>query len=159
MKFWARSGRAVEGGSGEGGETHIHPVGGRAEGDAVGSIGQRPDLGHDDPRAGAPGVAEVDDEEPAWLAFRLKSHVGKQGVIEDSPNHSHGGPASSSVVLPGIAVLGDDDCDDDMAGGHADGADGEHRLSSDLVNVENRRNGGSEHDNANDAGGEKGDGV
>lgn len=60
---------------------------------------------------------------------------------------------------PLIAVFGDDDRDDDVAGCHADCADGEDGFAAYAVDVEDRRDGGEEHDDADDAGGEEGDGV
>lgn len=52
------------------------------------------------------------------------------------PDHSHSGPAGRLVRIPGIAVGGDDGGDDDVAGCHADGTDGEDRLAADAVDVE-----------------------
>ena len=74
------------------------------------------------------------------------------------PDHADGGPASGRLLVPLVDILGDDNGDDDVAGGHADGADGENRLTADAVDPEDRGDGGEEHDDADDASGEKGGG-
>jgi hypothetical protein len=73
----------------------IHPVARGAERDAVRAIGERPDFRDDDPGAGAPGIAEVDDEEL---------------------DHGGGGLAGGRLGGPIVLVLGYEDGDDYVAG-------------------------------------------
>ncbi len=72
----------------------IHPIGARAESDAVGTVGEGPYFGDEDPGAGSPGIPEVDYEEP---------------------DHGDGGPAGGRLGGPLVAVFGDEDSDDDVA--------------------------------------------
>lgn len=67
------------------------------------------------------------------------------------PDHGDCSPPSRLVRLPGIAVGGDNGGDDNVTGCHANGAYGEDRLAADAVDVENRRDGGDEHDDADDS--------
>lgn len=53
--------------------------------------------------------------------------------------------------LPGIAVSCDDSSNDDVTSCHADCTNGENRFAADAVDVEDRRNGGDEHDDADNA--------
>ena len=66
----------------------VHPVGGGAEGDAVGAVGHGPDFCDEDPGAGAPGVAEVDDEEPDhgnWELCEFLARWKRWGISDDLP--------------------------------------------------------------------------
>lgn len=49
--------------------------------------------------------------------------------------------------------------DDDVTGRHADGANDEYRFAAELVDVHNSRDGGEEHGDTDDAGGQERDGV
>lgn len=116
----------------------VHPVGRSAESDTVRALADWPDLSDDDPSARSPGVSEVHDEQP---------------------DHGHCCPAGGRVRLPLVLVLGEDDCDDDVAGGHTDGTDNEDGFATKLVNVGHSWEGRDPHDNSDDTGCEKGGGV
>lgn len=116
----------------------VHPVGRSAERNTVRTLADGPNLGNDDPGARSPRVSEVDDEQP---------------------DHSDGGPTSSRVSLPLILVLGEDDGDNDVAGGHSNGADDKDGLTTELVDVCYSGEGSEPHDNTNDTGGEERGGV
>lgn len=73
----------------------VHPVRRRAQGDSIGPRAEGPDLRHEDPGAGAPGVAEMDDEEP---------------------DHADGGPARCGLIFPIICIPCEDDGDNKVAG-------------------------------------------
>lgn len=74
------------------------------------------------------------------------------------PDHNNGAPSRRFVCFPLVAVLGDDDSDDYVAGCHSDCANGEDGFAADFVDVEHGRDRGEEHYYADDAGGEEGDG-
>lgn len=61
---------------------------------------------------------------------------------DEKPNHGHCRPASCYLVVKVINIASENDSDDDVASGHADGAHNEHWLSADSVDVKHRGNGG-----------------
>jgi hypothetical protein len=101
-----------------------------SQSNTIRALRDRPDLSNDNPSAGTPAVTEVDDEQP---------------------DHDNGSPASTFVGRPLVFVLGKDDCDDDVAGGHPDGAGDENRLAADFVYVGDSWHGCEPHDDADDA--------
>ena len=104
-----------------------HPITARPQRDPVRAVRERPHLGDDDPRAGAPAVSEVDDEEP---------------------DHGHGSPAARFVRAPGVLVGAKDAGDDEVASGHARGSGQHDGFAAELVDVEDGGNGGDEHGDA-----------
>jgi len=80
-------------------------------------------------------------------------------VYDEEPDHDDGGPSGRGVRGPGVLKGAGDTSDDEVTGGHADCTSDEHRLSTELVDVHDGWNSGDEHDNADDACGEEGDGV
>jgi hypothetical protein len=64
------------------------------------------------------------------------------------PYHDYCGPSRTFVSRPLVLILGEDDSDDDVASGHADSADNENGFPTNLVDVENGRDGSKPHDNA-----------
>jgi hypothetical protein len=91
--------------------------------------------GDQNPSTRTPGVTKVDDEQP---------------------DHYYGCPARRTVVLKVVKVLGEDDGDDKVRKGHAEGSDGEDGFAAEFVDVEDCGDGGDEHDDADDAGCEEG---
>lgn len=73
----------------------------------------------------------------------------------EQPDHHYGSPSSRLLVVEVVNVLGKNDRDDEVAESHAEGTDREYRPASDAVDPEDGRNGGDEHDNAHDTGGEE----
>ena len=116
----------------------VHPVTRGSKRNAIWTIAQGPDLSDDDPSAWSPRVSEMDDEEP---------------------DHGHGCPTSCLVRGPLIFVLRYDDRNDDMACRHSNSTDSEDGFATELVDVQDCWDGGEEHGNSNDAGGEQRDGV
>ena len=106
-----------------------HPVRRRAERDAVGAVGQGPHLADDDPAAGAPAVAKVDDEEP---------------------DHADGRPAGRLVRGPPVLVDAEEDGDDGVADAHGHGAGEQDGFPAQPVDVEDGGDGGEEHGDADD---------
>ena len=96
----------------------VHPITTRAYADTKRAITQGPDLRDQDPCAGTPAVAEVDDKEP---------------------NKDDGRPARGFVPVdgPGVFVTAGDDGDDEVAERHADGTDEHDRFATKAVDVEN----------------------
>lgn len=115
-----------------------HPIAARAQRDTVRTVRHRPHLADDDPAAGSPRVAEVDDEEP---------------------DEGDGGPAGGFVRGPLVDVDAEEDGDDGVADAHSDGAGDHDGFAAELVDVEDGGDGGEEHGYADDAGGEEGGGV
>ena len=93
----------------------VHPVTRATERGTVWTCADGPDLSDQDPRTRAPGVTEMNDEEP---------------------NHDDGGPAGSLRVVEVIDVLGEDDGDDYVRHAHADGSNGEDGFAAYAINVE-----------------------
>ena len=108
----------------------VHPVAGSTKRNTIWTRAQRPDLSDDNPSAWTPAVTEVDDKQP---------------------DHADGTPTSGLVVLPVVGVLCEDDGDDDVAGSHTNGANGQNRLASNAVDPEDSGDGCDEHDDADDA--------
>jgi len=73
-------------------------------------------------------------------------------VNNKEPNHHDGSPTGSRLGTPLILILSDEDGNDDVAGRHADGADGQDRPPADAINPEHGRDGEDKHDDADDAG-------
>lgn len=97
----------------------IHPVTRSTQCRAVRAGADRPDFSNQNPCTGTPGVAKVDDEEP---------------------HHDHSGPTGALRVVEVVDVFGEDDSDDYMGYAHANGADGEDRLSANAVDVKDSGN-------------------
>ena len=112
-----------------------HPIRARAQRNTIRPVRQRPHLGDDDPPAGAPAVAEIDDEQP---------------------DEGAGGPAGGLVRGPLVGVDAEEGGDDDVADAHGDGAGDHDGLAAELVDVEDCGDGGEEHGDADDAGREQG---
>jgi hypothetical protein len=121
----------------------VHPVGGSCEMSADGVLRHivitqhvppkaipYGDLSNDNPSAGTPAVTEVDNEQP---------------------DHDNSSPASALVSGPLVFILGEDDGNDDVAGGHPDGAGDEDGLAADFVDVGDGWHGCEPHDDADDA--------
>jgi hypothetical protein len=109
----------------------IHPIGTSSQSNTIRTIAQRPNLSNNNPRARTPTVSEMDDEKP---------------------DHDHGAPSCTFVLWPRVAVFCNEGCDDDVGGCHPDCTDCENGLPPQPVDVKNRRDGGDEHDDADDAG-------
>lgn len=105
-----------------------HPVRGGHDGDAARAHAVGEDLLREHPRDGAPGVGEVDGEQP---------------------DEGDGRPPRGAVRGPRVLEGAVDGGDDDVADAHADGADDEEGLASEVVEEED---GGEREDDLEDAG-------
>lgn len=63
------------------------------------------------------------------------------------------------MSLPLVLILGEDDCDDDVAGCHSDRANDQDRLAANFVHVSYGWHGCEPHDDADDTTCEKRSGV
>jgi len=70
---------------------------------------------------------------------------------DEQPHHDHGCPSRCTVVLKVVKVLRENDGDDEVREGHAEGSDSEHGFTTETVDVEDCGDGGEEHDDADDA--------
>lgn len=52
---------------------------------------------------------------------------------DEEPDHGDGSPASGSVRVPLVLVLGEDTRDDEVAGRHADGSDYQDGFAAEVV--------------------------
>jgi hypothetical protein len=95
------------------------PVGRSTKRNTIWTVGQRPNLSDNNPGARAPGVTEVNNEQP---------------------NHDHGSPSSTLVVWPVIGEAGNNGSDDEMAGGHTDSTSNEDGLATPTVDIHDGRN-------------------
>lgn len=116
----------------------VHPVARCAKSDTIWTGAQGPNFSNDDPSAGSPAVAEVNDEQP---------------------DHADGSPTGTLLVRPVVGVLGKNDSDDDVAGRHTDRTDGQNGSATNTVDPQDGRDGSDEHDDADDTSGEKLRGV
>jgi hypothetical protein len=87
----------------------VHPVRRGPKRYTIWTVGHGPDLCDDDPCTWTPGVAEEDDEEP---------------------HHDAGCPTRALMGGPVVFVAGYDAGDNEVAGGHADGAADEDGLAA-----------------------------
>ena len=115
-----------------------HPIAARAQRDTIRTVRHRPHLADDDPAAGTPRVAEINDEEP---------------------DEGDGGPAGGFVRGPLVDVDAEEDGDDGVANAHADGTSDHDGFAAQIVDVEDGGDGGEEHGDADDASREEGGGV
>ena len=115
-----------------------HPIARSTKTDPVGPRRDRPDLCDDDPRARAPAVPKVHHEEP---------------------HHDDGRPARGLLVIKVINVPSQDDGNDEVAQGHADGTDAEDGLAAEAIDPKDGRDGRDEHDDSDHACSEKTRGV
>lgn len=74
-------------------------------------------------------------------------------------HHRDRSPPCGLMSWPLILVLSEDDCDSHMANAHADPSSNHYWLSAQFVDIEDRGDGGDEHDNTYDARGEQAGGV
>ena len=79
-------------------------------------------------------------------------------VNDKQPDHAHGSPAGGRLLVEAVDVPGQDDGDDEVARGHADGADDEDGLPAHAVNPQHGGDGGDEHDNTDHTRREQADG-
>lgn len=70
---------------------------------------------------------------------------------DEEPNHCDGSPSSSLVGSPRCLVLGYDDSNDNVAGRHSNGANGEHGPPTNFIDVQHRRDSGDKHGDSNDS--------
>ena len=77
----------------------------------------------------------------------------------EQPHHRNSSPTCCFVCWPLVLILCKNNGDSDVANAHSDGSKCKNRFSSELVNVQDGRNGGEEHDNTDDTGGKEGSRV
>ena len=70
---------------------------------------------------------------------------------DEQPDHHNGCPSRRTMVPKVFIVLRENDGDDEVGEGHAEGSDSEHGFTAELVNVKDCGDGGEEHDDADDA--------
>lgn len=77
---------------------------------------------------------------------------------DEEPDHGDGRPASCFVSAdgPGLLVPREDDGDDHVTGAHPNRSGVHDGFAAELVDVEDRGDGGEEHGDADDTGGEEG---
>ena len=78
---------------------------------------------------GDSGIKRTSDQNPSTWSPGISKVNNKQ------PDHYHGRPTGSTVVLKVVNVLCEDDGDDTVRKGHADGADGEDGFAAEAVDV------------------------
>lgn len=77
---------------------------------------------------------------------------------DKQPDHAHGSPTGGRLLVEAVNVPGQDDGDDEVARGHADGTDDEDGLPAHAVNPQHGGDGGDEHDDTDDTCREQADG-
>jgi hypothetical protein len=70
--------------------------------------------------------------------------------VLDHHTHDNSGPTCSLVGRPLVLVLGIDDGNDEVAKSHANCTQGESGLASNIVDVQDSRDGRNQHHNTND---------
>lgn len=132
---------------------NLHPVAGSTKGYTIRSCAQRPDLCNDDPSTWAPGVYT------SYQCRPCRPHSGRvdsEGLLtakvnDKQPNHANRRPACCRLLVKAVDVPCENYCNNDVAGGHANGTNSQHGLSTDPINPQHGRNSSNEHDNANNA--------
>lgn len=65
---------------------------------------------------------------------------------DEKPNHDNSSPSGGLLFVKVVNVPGENDGNDEVAQGHAEGTDRQDGLTTDAVDPENGGEGGDEHD-------------
>lgn len=82
----------------------------------------------------------------------MDSRVAEVNGVE--PDEDDSRPRGTLVVVEVASVRARDASNDEMRDGHTNATYDEDRLAAETIDVENGRNGGEEHDDTHNAGGE-----